>query len=228
MDPKRDKIIEQFHLPPVILLWLAKIPTHKFSSVTKLLGRGDYQSSDERYPHLSGDGNNRALRGSDNQRNDDQQSCSNSQDRPPRPRDGRGQDIQSYQNNNRDHRPSWRSSSADSQNQQSSPNQLSTGEGYEDNSGRPNYRPPPGNWNGRPLGPTPAYPSRGTGNCWICGQEGCHSRYHRDQPNAQPSNVATPPGEMDEVQDFSIMANLDVGYVGVRNTGHGSTMMEGR
>ena len=34
---KRDKIIEQFHLPLVILLWLDKIPIEKFSFVTKLL-----------------------------------------------------------------------------------------------------------------------------------------------------------------------------------------------
>jgi len=31
---------------------------------------------------------------------------------------------------------------------------------------------------------------------------------------------------LDELQDFPIMVNLDVGYVGVRNTGHGSTMMD--
>jgi len=37
MDPKKDKLIQQFHLPSVILLWLAKIPTEKFSFVTKHL-----------------------------------------------------------------------------------------------------------------------------------------------------------------------------------------------
>jgi len=156
-------------------------------------GRGDYRSSDERYPHPSGDGNDRSPRGRDNRRNDDQQSRSNGQDRPPRY--GIGQGTQGYQNNNRDQRPSWRSSSADSQNQQSFQNQASTSRGYEANSGRPNYRPLPGNWEGRPSGPTLAYPFRGTGNCWTCGQEGCHSRYHRDQPNAQPSNVTTRPGQ---------------------------------